>query len=159
MIATAGNTRTKLRRRAWNSSLGRAKFLDQRSKGTTAEAATPGLIPHLPAAYQDRVTTGDNMRMERARTGALTRMTTSGVTACILLGAGAGSARAALTAPATSVPCKVSALAAAIGSATAGETLTLATECVYHLTQAVGLSGRCVRAAGRGSGRRGCPSR
>jgi predicted outer membrane repeat protein len=73
------------------------------------------------------------MHMERARPGALMRVTASGVTACILLGAGAGSARAAL---ATSVPCKASALAAALGSATAGETLSLAAGCVYHLTQA-----------------------
>jgi predicted outer membrane repeat protein len=76
------------------------------------------------------------MRMERARRGALRRMTTSGITACILLGAGAGSARAALAGSVTDVPCNVSALVATMGTVTAGETLNLAAGCVYHLTQA-----------------------
>ena len=75
------------------------------------------------------------MRIERARTGALMRATTTGITACILLGAGAGSAQAALATSVVDVPCEVSALVAAMGSASAGETLNLAAGCVYHLTQ------------------------
>ena len=53
----------------------------------------------------------------------------------ILVAAGLGSVQVAQAAVAvTGVPCSVTALAAAVSSATSGETLSLASRCTYHLT-------------------------
>jgi predicted outer membrane repeat protein len=72
--------------------------------------------------------------MHRARAGALLRTTGSVFGFWVLLAADPLSARGAVTVPAVTVPCGVSALAAALGNASAGETLTLATRCDYRLT-------------------------
>jgi len=78
---------------------------------------------------------GTVMRMPRARTSALRKMMMGSVSTCVLLAVGLGSAQAAVAAPAVTVPCRVSALVAAMGSASAGDTLSLASGCVYHLVQ------------------------
>ncbi len=72
--------------------------------------------------------------MHRARAGTLVRMTASVFSSWVLLAVAPASVRAAVAEPAVTVPCRVSALVAALGSASAGETVTLATRCVYLLS-------------------------
>ncbi|HET7018397.1 MAG TPA: hypothetical protein VFI65_31045 [Streptosporangiaceae bacterium] len=70
--------------------------------------------------------------MHRARAGALLK-TASVFSSWILLAVDPGSARAAVAQASVTVPCSVNALVAALGGASAGETVTLATRCDYHL--------------------------
>jgi predicted outer membrane repeat protein len=64
-------------------------------------------------------------------------MAVSGVATCGLVVIGLGTAQAAVAGSVVTVPCKVSALVAAVGDAGAGDTVSLASGCVYHLTAAL----------------------
>src|ERR1700729_3485114 len=73
-----------------------------------------------------RIRGDEHMSRKLARTAA------SAVAAGAITAAGLCAAPAALAA--TDVPCSVTALAADVSSASSGETLSLAAECVYDLT-------------------------
>ena len=64
---------------------------------------------------------------------------TAGAVTAGLLATAAGGAQSALAAPrgVVNVPCSAAALTAAIGGASSGETLSLATSCTYRLTAAL----------------------
>jgi hypothetical protein len=91
------------------------------------------------------------MRMTRAWTGSLARSIAGGVFAAGLLAGGVGSAQAEPAASTVAVPCRISALAAAMSSFSAGDTLSLAPDCVYHLTQALPVVNQDLIIAGNGA--------
>jgi hypothetical protein len=73
--------------------------------------------------------------MGRVQTRPLVRSIAGGVFATGLLAAGVGSAQAGSAASTVAVSCRVSALAAAMGSFSGRDTLSLAQDCVHHLSQ------------------------
>jgi hypothetical protein len=73
------------------------------------------------------------MRIAQRIARGWVRTTVAGMGASALLAGG----QVAAAAPVEDVPCKVNALVAAMDTAITGQELSLATACVYHLTQAL----------------------